>query len=80
MEFITKFAVWSGGALKLLLTEMEFMLATVVPSSTVASCGIGCRSKIVISKLLVNPDKCSRFHLNPKRKGLAFHASTAGGK
>jgi hypothetical protein len=33
---------------------------------------VGCRSKLVISKLLVNPDKRSRFHLNPKRRVSLF--------
>ncbi len=42
-------------------------------------CWFGCRSKLNF-KLFVNPDKRSRFHLNPKGKGFAFHASTAGGK
>jgi hypothetical protein len=45
--FITKFTVWSRASLKGALTEKEFMLATVVRSSTDVSCGVGCKSKIV---------------------------------
>ncbi len=38
LGFVEEFALWSGGgALKFALTEVEFMLAAVVRSSTVVS-------------------------------------------